>query len=348
MASQKSKKAGKKDNSQPEPKKELKETKEAIKDTVKKDAKTEETAKAETKENKEAKSTKEATVTEAESVKKTTVVASGKSANPLRGFFARKYNKNENILTIFKSPKIWGALVGEVLGTMLLVMLLLMLGTNPVYFWIAALCIYMAALGLSGANLNPLITAGLMASRRMSAIRGVLYMLAQLLGAWLGLLLVNAFRLGSGTANELPVMDQIKGETFWAVALIELVGAIVIAYCFARAIKYSKKSPLAFGMTVVSGIVLAIIFAMVLSNFFSMQTSFIFNPVAALMYQILPTAGEAGELLQMFGLAAGAYILMPIVGGIIGFYISDLATRLSLGGYSYDYDTDETNAVAKK
>ena len=36
------------------------------------------------------------------------------SKNPFKGFFARKYPEGENILTIFETPRIWGAVIGEV------------------------------------------------------------------------------------------------------------------------------------------------------------------------------------------------------------------------------------------
>ncbi len=326
MASQKPKKSGNKNQSQPESKKDLKDTK-----TVK-----------ETKEVKEIKATKET----AES--KTTVVAET-CEKPLKGFFARKYDTNENILTIFKTSKIWGALLGEVVGTMLFVMLMLTLGTNPLYLTMSVLCVFVVIYGISGANLNPLITAGMMATRRMSAIRGILYMLAQLLGAWLGLIVINAFRLGSETTSELPIMSEVTGEVFWAVALVELLGAIVIAFCFARALKFSKKNALAFGFTVVSGINLAIIFGMAIAqNYFGMQYSFMYNPVAALMYQILPTAADNfGELAQMAGLAIAAYVIVPMIGGVVGFYLSDFMTRLAGDGYSNDCDL-ECKACIKK
>lgn len=318
MANQKPKKSGKKEQSQPEPKKDLKDSKE----------------------NKEVKAVKE-TKEAKEATESKPAVAVSTNEKPMKGFFARKYDANENILTIFKTPKIWGALLGEVIGTLLLVMLLLVLGTNPMYFWIAILAIYVVIVGISGANLNPIITAGMMATRRMSAIRGVLYMLAQLLGAWLGLILINAFRLGSGSTAELPIMSEVTGEVFWAVTLVELLGAIIIAFCFARALKFTKKSPLAFGFTIASSMTLAIIFGMVISqNYFAMQYSFIYNPVAALMYQILPSAADNfGELAQLAGLAAAAYILVPMIGGIVGFYLSDIMTRLAGDGYSCEEDT---------
>lgn len=266
------------------------------------------------------------------------------SAEPsFKGFFARKCDANENILTIFKTSKIWGALLGELVGTMLVVMLLLTLGVQPLYLIFAIVGVYIAVAGISGANLNPLVTVGMMATRRMSAIRGVLYILAQVLGAWIGLILVNAFRLNSGTTAELPMMAEISGETFWVVALVELLGAVVIAFIYARALRYTRKSPLTFALAVTSGMTLAIIFGIVISqSFFGLADSFIFNPAAALMYQILPTTAEGfGELAGLAGLALAAYVLFPMIGGVIGFYISDAATKLTAGGFSCDdYECD--------
>lgn len=262
---------------------------------------------------------------------------------PKKGFFARKFDKDENILTIFKSPKIWGALLGELIGTMLITMFLLTLGiTQPVFLVFAMVGIYVVIVGLSGANLNPLITVGMMASRRMSAIRGVLYILAQVLGAWIGLIVINAFRLGSGTTYELPMMTEITGETFWAVALVELMGAIIIAFCFARALKFARKSPLTFALTITSGMTLAIILGLVITQtFFSLADSVLFNPAAALMYQILPTtADNIGELASLAGLAIAAYVIFPMIGGVLGFYLSDITTRLAVNGFACD-DYDE-------
>lgn len=275
----------------------------------------------------------------------TTKAASVEKAETTRkGFFARKCDKDENILTIFKTPKIWGALLGELIGTMLVVMLLLTLGVQPLYIVFAMVCIYVAIVGISGANLNPLVTVGMMATRRMSAIRGVLYILAQVLGAWIGLIIINAFRLGSGTTVELPIMTEVTGESFWSVALVELLGAIVIAFMFARALRFARRSPLTFALTVTSGITLAFILGiMIAQGYFAVQYSFIFNPAAALMFQILPTTAEGfGELAGLAGLALAAYIVVPMVGGVIGFYLSDLAGHLTGKGYECDdYHCDD-------
>ena len=183
----------------------------------------------------------------------------------------------------------------------------------------------------------------MMATRRMSAIRGVLYMLAQLLGAWIGALIVNAFRLGGGGAIEAITMAEISGDSFWAVAFVELLGAFVIAFCFARALRYARRQPLTFGLTVASGITLAVIFGLIISqSYFGLSNSFTFNPVVSLMYQILPTSAEGfGELAQLAGLALSAYVIIPMIGGIIGFFMSDIASRLSNGGYTTTDDQDD-------
>ena len=274
-----------------------------------------------------------------------TVAVNTRSDKPIKGFFARKGDVNENILTIFKTPTIWGALLGEVIGTMFVAMFMLTLGIQPLYIIFGLTCVYVAIVGISGAHFNPLITAGMMATRRMSAIRGVLYMLAQLLGAWIGALIINAFRLGGGGAVEAIVMAEISGESFWSVAFVELLGAFIIAFCFARALKYARRQPLAFGLTVASGITLAVIFGLIISqSYFGLNNSFAFNPVVSLMYQILPTSAEGfGELAQLASLALAAYVIVPIVGGIIGFFVADIASRLSAGGYTTT-DDDEITA----
>ena len=253
--------------------------------------------------------------------------ATGKAV--FKGFFAKKCDPNETILTIFKNPRIYGALMGELIGTMLLAMLLLTLGVQPLYILFGCIGIYLAVFTLSGANLNPLVTVAMMATRRMSAIRGVLYILAQVVGAWLGLLIINGFRLGSGTETELPTMGELTGDTFWVVALVELVGAFIIGFAFVRALQYKRK-PLAFAFTVTSAITLAIIVGIVVSqSFFEFtETTFVYNPAIALMYQILPSAADNfGQLLGNICLALLAYVIFPMVGGVIGFFISDIASK---------------------
>ncbi len=257
------------------------------------------------------------------------------STNPLKGFFAKKCDKSENILTIFKTPRIWGAILGEIVGTMLLTMLLLTLGIyQPLYILFGVLGITLAVYGLSGAHLNPLVTAGMMATRRVSAIRGVMYIIAQILGAWFGLLIVNAFRAGGGeAAAELPVMTALTNETIASCILIELIGAIIIGYFFTRAQSYraGRRGAFSYSAVIAGGVMLAVIFGIVISgNFLTLQNNFVMNPAIAIMYQIFPTTAENfGALMGQIALAGATYLTIPIVGGILGSFLSDLSSKLS-------------------
>ena len=255
------------------------------------------------------------------------------SKNPFKGFFACKYDSNETITTIFKSPKIYGAILGEVIGTMLLTLILLTLGVyQPLYVMFGVIAISAAVLAFSGANLNPLVTVGMMVTRRMSVIRGVVYMLSQVLGAWFAYLISSAFLSAAGDAAsvELPTMASVASEKFWVITMIEFVAAIMIAFFFARAYAY-KRSTLTFAAIYGTGICVSLLFAIVVSSsFLGLQNNFIVNPAAAFMYQVLPTGGENfGAVFGDICLALATYVVFPMLGGVIGFAISDVATKLS-------------------
>ena len=269
---------------------------------------------------------------EAKAEKKAECAANNKSfKESMKGFFSKKYDVTENITTIFSRPQIYGAILGEIIGTMLLMMTIICLGmTNPLYIWFAMTAITIAVFGLSGANLNPLITVGMMATRRMSAIRGVLYILAQIVGAWLGMTLTAGFKTWSESTIDMPAMAEVADGNFWKVAVIELVGAIILAFFFARAWKY-RKSPLTFGLTVGTGLAVTIIYIYIISqSYFGLSNNFMVNPAMALMYQILPSAGDNfGEIMGGIFQALAIYAAFPMVGGVLGFYLADFTSRLS-------------------
>ena len=282
------------------------------------------------------KSTKSAAPKPAKTTSGETITITKAKTSPVKEFFARKYDANENILTIFKSPKIIGAILGEIIGTMLIAMILLTLGIfNPLYLIFGVMAVTIAVFAFSGANLNPTITVGLMATRRMSPIRGTLYIIAQILGAWFALLIVNAFALAGGEmAQELPALATPlwgEGSMFWAITMIELLGAIVFAFCFARALAY-KRSVFTFGAVVAGGLFIAVLLAVVLTgNYLSIQdNSFVLNPAVAIMYQALPSeAADFGELLSHIGIALSTYAIFPMIGGALGFYLSDITAKFS-------------------
>jgi glycerol uptake facilitator protein len=260
-------------------------------------------------------------------------VVGGKKKGVFSGFFSKKFDANENILTIFKSPKIYGALIGEMVGSLLITLLLLTLGLyQPLYVMFGVIAITVAIYAFSGAHINPIVTVGMMASRRVSAIRGVLYILAQTVGAWFALLIATGFNSAGGDMTVLPTLSALSedGGLFWGTMLLEFLGATIIAFFFARAWSY-RKNVLTFAAVVGGGVAMALLFAIVVSsNFFGIENSFVLNPVVAIMYQMLPTAGDG--FWALFGdilVSLAVYVILPFAGGVIGFYLSDFAAKLS-------------------
>jgi glycerol uptake facilitator-like aquaporin len=295
--------------------------------------------------------------------KDTKVNASACKCGVLRGFFARKYEERESILTIFKSPKIYGALIGELVGVLLLTLFLLSfgvlepLGVNlsfqlnmQILFVVIGVTIAVAA--ISGAHLNPIITAGMMATRRVSVIRGVLYIVAQIVGAWLGLLILSGFKAGGGDAVgtagvNLPTITAVTAETnFWLLAVLGLISAIVLGFFFARALRY-RKSVFTFAATVGTGVLVALLIVFAIqTSFFDYPTNYALannpftlnNPALSLMYQgFIPTTGaDFGAVAGQLGLNLAAFIGIPAVGSVVGFYLSDISGRLASGGCDCD------------
>jgi len=257
--------------------------------------------------------------------------------------FGRKYDKSENILTIFKSPKVIGAILAELIGALILAAVLISVGAFSSYFdamlvGLVMLGLSVALFAISGANINPIITIGLMVTRRIAPIRGVLYLIAQVCGAWLGMLIISAFvAFNPDLGVELPAMAEVTLSsegvvgTFWALACLELVGAAIIGFFFARALAY-KRSAFTFGALVAGGTYIAFTLGLyVTAGFMGLQEhAYIFNPAVAIMYQILPTTGaDFGDLMGKIGIAFSTYILAPAIGAVIGFYLNDTATAVA-------------------
>ena len=246
-------------------------------------------------------------------------------------FFAKKYEGEESILTIFRDKKIYGALLGEVFGTMLIALVIFTLGmTQPLYLFFLFLAIIIAVYKLSGAQLNPINTVGMMATRRMSVIRGVLYLLSQVVGVWFGYLIVKAFLGVSasvvGSEMQFPAMAVINEGFYWVVTFLEFLGAILVGFFYARAQAYKCKT-VAFAATVAGGFTLSVVVVYLLSySYFGLSGNFMMNPAVSLLYGILPQSADGiGQLLIGIGQALFTYVLFPIVGGVIGFFLSDIA-----------------------
>ncbi len=255
----------------------------------------------------------------------------------LSGFFARKYEGRESISTIFKDHKFYGALLGEIIGTALITLLMLSLAIMNANYNIAVYSIILLAIlagiyAFSGACLNPIVTAGMMATRRISLIRGVMYIIGEVIGAWIAWLILSGLHAmgGDAAAYEMPAMAAIGEGGFWPVALIEMIGSFIVAFFFSRAVE-QKRSVFTFAAIAAGGTAFAFLITYVISAaFFGLQNNSIFNPAVALMMQIFPQTGDNfGQVLGGICQALSAYAILPMIAGVVGFYLSDFTRMLS-------------------
>ena len=107
---------------------------------------------------------------------------------------------------------------------------------------------------VSGGHFNPAVTLAAMAIRRISALDGVIYMLAQLSGGVLGALLCKALLEDEGRATNYgaATMSGILGGPMQG-AIIEAIGTfclvlVILAAVFSRK-SFKEWAPLAIGTT---------------------------------------------------------------------------------------------------
>lgn len=107
---------------------------------------------------------------------------------------------------------------------------------------------------VSGGHFNPAVTLAAMVIKRISALDGVIYMLAQLIGGIAGAFLCKGLLLDEGRATHYgaATVSPILGSNFRG-SIIEAIGTFCLVLVILAAV-YSKKSlkdwaPLAIGTT---------------------------------------------------------------------------------------------------
>ena len=168
-----------------------------------------------------------------------------------------------------KSPLFWRAVVAELLGTTFLVLLgagsCMVWDTDnetppsdlhvAVAFGLAVATIVWSIGHLSGGHINPSVTAGFLVTRRVSLVRAVLFIIAQILGASLGagiLLGITPEEYRGTMGVTLPHKDIGVGTALGVELLITFVFVFtVFATTDEKRKDLNGSGPLAIGLSVV-------------------------------------------------------------------------------------------------
>lgn len=230
----------------------------------------------------------------------------------------------------FSRSPILAASVAEFIGTFLLAMVVLTTQGNPLYVLFTLVGIILAVGAVSGSHVNPILTIGAWATRRIKSARAVSYIVAQVLGALMALVVANAYIgaapeaapqvnfLGQQQATnpELFSLGEIAKDREWLLLAAELLGGALFAFGFASATR--EKSRLTVAFTVGISLFIAL---MVTSYLTGLVTSggqelgsAVLNPAIAGTLQ--------GVSWSLWPIAI--YVLAPVVGSVIGFVVRDL------------------------
>lgn len=146
----------------------------------------------------------------------------------------------------------------------------------------------------SGAQVNPAITLGLLSVRKISFVKAVMYIVAQMLAGFAAWKLVNYFM---GTD-----LKSIAGEKFeWKILIAEAVGAFVFAFGVASAV-YQKYEGTKLAFTVGASLTVGILIA-------SLGSNGVLNPAVAVGIQSWSWAYAVGPLVgAVFGMNVYALI----------------------------------------
>lgn len=154
----------------------------------------------------------------------------------------------------------WRRYTAECVGTGLLTFAVLgSISQNTATPFVAALVLMLMVYitgGISGAHVNPAVTAALWSVKRIKSSEAIAYIVAQVVGAIAAQLLFLAF---------LGTLPEVTVTTTWAVAVGEAVGAFVFLLGIS-AVVYDKVHRAAGGLVVGSSLLLGILLASLASN----------------------------------------------------------------------------------
>lgn len=218
------------------------------------------------------------------------------------------------------------AIAAEFIGTFMLVASILSVQNSPLYVAFAMFGIALIVGGVSGSHLNPAMTIGAFITKKISALKGTMYVVAQLLGAGAAWLALSTFIGGveksatsqTAAASLFHAAKLTEGKE-WYFLFAELLGAIILGLGISTAVKIKKDRVQAAGVAAFALFVALLITVSI--------TSLLLTDPAAVSQFALSFVNPAVALatnayVDFWSIAI--YAFAPIVGGVIGFLVQDL------------------------
>lgn len=239
-----------------------------------------------------------------------------------------------------KDTPLAGMGIAEFVGTFLLTASIFAVQGQPLFVAFALIGIVLIFGGISGAHLNPAITVGALATKKIKSKRAIVYIVAQILGALAAFALFSGFLSATVPAAETTeavysnsqqlfhVVDISADESGvqgkeWVLFAAELIGVFALSLGVSVALREKKERVAAaagVGLALLIGLLLASSITSVLLTESNTTLTFL-NPAVAL-------SGYFAGGISMFDLwPLMIFVVAPLVGGVLGFGLSDLLEK---------------------
>lgn len=235
----------------------------------------------------------------------------------------------DNITKEVSSPKFLAKITAELIGTFLLTSIVIATQGQPIGILFGIMAVVLMVGAISGAHINPAITAGAWATKKIRTLDAIGYIIAQFVGAMLSFVLLSSFinavpasnpealQLGQAAAPSIFKAAPIAEKTALLVLLAEFIGMSIFAFGVANVAKKSNSASVALGVG--GSLFVAILLAG--STAALLQASSIFNPAIAVALQAFSVEGTNTVW------AVATYLGAALLGGIFGFGLEALLTK---------------------
>lgn len=261
------------------------------------------------------------TVAKQTKTKVTTVKAVAADPKPAAPAYKRRVSQLTNRTGMLSAH------IAEFIGTFILAAVAVLSQGQPLFIGFALIAIVLTIGSLSGSHVNPLVTVGAWVTRKISGLRALGYVIAQILGALLAFVVVSAFVSAAPEVSSEAQMYGQQAATMFAASPIpegkelyvffaEMLGAAIFGLAFASSFRFKAQDYAARALTIGLGLFAAVTVAGVAISY--VGGSAVVNPAIAFTLQAV-TFTDAFDLWTVL-----SYIIAPIVGGVIGFFLYDI------------------------
>lgn len=264
------------------------------------------------------KKAKKTTKKSAAAPKVTTTVVSKAAPAAKPSFLQSAASSVKDIDGLF-SAKTLSLLFVEMIGAMIFTIAFANVQGLPLYVMFVVLGLGVIFSDFSIAFFNPIFILGAWLTRKVTAKKAVLLVIAQVLGTMLAVVVMSSFIKAADLpqGNEAQLFQQnlpklykvaaITKDKEWFLFFGEMLGATVLGFLVAQAAKKSRYEKAVF-------VSLATITALLISSYVLAfaQANTLLNPALAI---------AAVDFSKEWQWNSAIYVIAPIIGGVLGFFI---------------------------